>query len=136
MPKTVEDYRAISKAQQQHDLITREVFHETNAQLTKWGVQDHPMGTGPDRRLLRYTDVNLDLRTGKELEHIFRDKTEKVFKQESPFYSEVGTYWDILLEEVFEAGAEKDPVKMEEELVQVAAVAVSMIATSRRARKA
>lgn len=135
MPKTVEDYRYLA-AQIQHRLITNEVFHETDAQLTKWGVQDHPMGTGEDRRLLRHTDPNLDLRIGRELEHIFRNKTDKVFKQEAPFYTEQGTYWDVLLEEVFEAGAESDPVKMEEELVQVAAVAVSMIAASRRARGA
>lgn len=114
----------------QHHDIVHEVLFETDKQIEKWGVQDHPMGTGPEQRLLRHTDINLDLRTGSELERIFRNKTDRLFKEGT------GTYWDILLEEVFESGSEDDPEKLEVELIQVAAVAVSMIAASRRARGA
>lgn len=130
MPKTVEEYDAIVKAQAAHYIASHEMYQETNAQLTKWGVQNHPMGTGPERRVLAHTDVNLDLRTALELEHIFREKTERAARDGTI------TYWDILLEEIFEAAAASSPLELEEELVQAGAVIASMIAASRRARGA
>lgn len=122
---------AVISADAAHYAIVGDVFLETHRQLELWGVQDHLMGTGPEKRLLSRTDVNLDLRTGAELEHIFRNKVVRLFGEENG-----GTYFDVLLEEVFEAGAEDDPEKLETELIQVAAVAVSMVAASRRARGA
>lgn len=128
MAKTLEDYRYIGQVMSQHRLIGTEVLRETDAQLTKWGVQDRPIGTGPDLRVLFATDVNLDLRTGRELEHIFRSITERKSKEGTL------TYWDILLEEVFEAGGEDAAEALENELIQVAAVAISAVGSSRRAR--
>jgi hypothetical protein len=114
----------------QHERIVGEVLDETDRQLQRWNVQDHPAGNGPEQQLLQHTDINLDLRTGSELEHIFRDKCEARFKLGE------GTYFDILLEEVFEAGAASTPEEYEKEMEQVAAVAVSAIAASRRSRGA
>lgn len=130
MPKTVEEYRAISAAQTQHYLATQGMFRETNAQLVKWGVQNRPAGNDPDGRLLTLTDVNLDLRTGSELEHIFRERCETKAKEGTL------TYFDILLEEVFEAGGATTPEEFEAEMEQVGAVAASAIAASKRARGA
>lgn len=127
MPK---NYTASARAQSQHYGIAMEVFHETDVQLVKWDVQDHPMGTGPKVRVLGGTEVNLDLRYASELSRIFRQKTEDNAEDGSI------TYWDILAEEFFEAGAEDDPEALEKELIQVAAVAVSMVAASRRQRGA
>ncbi len=101
--------------------VLEEVSHERGRQLNKHGDQSHlPDGTGPDIYILRHTDVNLDLRTGSELAHIFKARCQGNFPAED-------NYCDILLEEVFEALAEDDPAALRTELVQVAAVAVQWI---------
>jgi hypothetical protein len=121
------DYKARADAQIQHEKICREVFHETDAQLTQWGVQEHE--TLPKVRPLFATSVNLDIRTGEELAAIFRSETEHRAKRVDL------DYWDVLWEEIFEATAEtSDREKLETELIQSAAVIVSMVAASRRAR--
>lgn len=101
--------------------VLEEVSHERVRQEAKWGQQNHPDGTGPLRRALTMTDINLDLRTGAELARIFRNKTERQFA------ANAGTYLDILLEEVFEATAEDDQQALRTELIQVAAVAVAWV---------
>jgi hypothetical protein len=98
-----------------------DVNAERNAQIAKWGPQHHPDGTSPDAMLLRRTDINLDLRTGKELADIMRARCDLRAKQGE------GTWLDILLEETFEALAEVDPAALRKELVQVAAVAGAWI---------
>ena len=110
----MKDYRTLALAQIQHDRICREVFQETNAQLVKWDVQDHPMGTG-----------------GKG----FRIAADEARRQTDQA-AERGavTYFDILREEYYEAAAEESGEALENELIQVAAVAVSMVAASRRSR--
>jgi hypothetical protein len=128
--KTAEEYRAIAEAQSQHQIATRGMFRETDRQLVKWGIQDWPAGNDPERRLLQHTDINLDLRTGSELEHIFRERCEAKAKEGTL------TYFDILLEEVFEAGGAGSPEEFEKEMEQVGAVAASAIAASKRARGA
>ena len=82
------------------------VHTEREAQFAQWGEQDIPMGTSPD-----FTFVANYYRT------ICQRKTAA---------GDV-TYADVLLEEVYEALAETDPLKLLDELVQVAAVAVQMI---------
>ena len=117
------------EAYTQHYAAVMEVLAETERQVEKWGVQDHPVLPGV--RPLFNTDVNLDLRFGEELAYIFRNKTEVKAKEGTL------TYWDILWEEIFEATAETiDQKKLEAELIQSAAVIVSMVAASRRARGA
>jgi hypothetical protein len=100
--------------------VLREVAGERQRQTEKWGEQNHPDGTGPDLRILRLTDVNLDLRTGAELSDIFRRKCDRNLPHED-------NWRDILLEEVFEALAEKDAAHLRAELIQVAAVAAAWV---------
>lgn len=100
--------------------VAREVIQERVRQDEKWGEQNHPDGTGPKVKVLLGTTVNLDLRTGDELAHIFRRKCGDNLPHQD-------NWRDILLEEVFEAMAESDPVKLREELIQVAAVAVAWV---------
>lgn len=97
------------------DAIAAEIAAERRRQVTRWGRQDHPSvgpaGTEPFVPVVeRWRAVN-DARMG------------------SAAHS-----WDaILLEEVFEALVESDPVRRRAELVQVAAVAVAEIEAIDRA---
>lgn len=79
-----------------------EVDAERQRQLKKWGDQHHPDGTGGSQAL--YTADR------------YRSVVDEAFKTEGP------TWRDVLLEEVYEALAEKDPQALRTELVQCAAV--------------
>lgn len=83
-----------------------DIKNERDAQDKKWGQQNHEMGTGSH----------------------FKTHSE-VYKKtcDDAFRGKKGTWTDILLEEVYEALAEKDPMALRMELVQVAAVTVAMI---------
>lgn len=87
--------------------IQEEVQAECERQLSKWGVQNHKNGTG----LAIYRDY------------------EKVYKRVCEKNKSLGIErWDsILLEEIFEALAEIDPVKLRAELIQAAAVIFTWI---------
>lgn len=108
-----ETARAIVE-QQNHDILG-EVFEETSRQLDLWGIQNHP--TGSHRTFKREADYA-------------RQNCEDAFKAGE------GTWKHIAEEEYWEAWAEEDPLKFEAEMRQLAAVAVSAIASSRRARGA
>jgi len=99
--------------------VLADIDDERDYQDSKWGEQNWPDGTGDLRRILYMTDSNLDLRSGRELADIFRAKCK------NRHAAGALTWRDILLEEVFEAMAEEDPVKLRAELIQVAAVATS-----------
>jgi hypothetical protein len=89
------------------DRVLQEVLAERIAQDAKWGEQNHPDGTGNKSQ---------------------QDRAEFARRWcESAFASGYGTWADILTEEVAEAEAERDPVKLRAELVQVAAVATAWI---------
>lgn len=99
--------------------VLEEVQSEQDRQEDKWGEQNHANGTGPDHFFL-----------GKGLSApatnaYLRERATEITDD----HAKNGrlTYADILLEEVFEAVAEKDPEKLREELIQVAAVSVSWI---------
>lgn len=94
--------------------VMREVIQERVRQDAKWGEQNHPDGTGSEFHV---------------------DQAENARRTCDLFFKKgLGTWAHILREEVFEAFAESDPVKLREELVQVAAVAVAWIeAIDRRA---
>jgi len=100
-----------------------EVLRECSAQLEQWGEQNHPMldpillkrpgGCGPARMANEY-EVPTETRARGLLERA-AEKSEL-------------TYMHILLEEVCEAIACLDDEKaMRGELIQVAAVAISMV---------
>jgi hypothetical protein len=111
------------------DGVYDQISAEMRRQYEKWGQQNHPYGTGPEKRLLARTDVNLDLRTGRELANIFRDKCK------SNIYPHQDNWKDILLEEVFEALAEDHEPALRGELVQVAAVVVQWLKAIDRRRE-
>lgn len=89
------------------DRVLQQVLVERIAQDTKWGEQNHPDGTGYDG-----SDRHADF---------WRQRCQDAFADGD------GTWGHVLLEEVFEAIAEKDPAKLRAELVQVAAVAVAWV---------
>lgn len=96
--------------------VIQEVIYERWMQVQKWGVQNHPDGT--DARLFH--------------------READSYRTMCDTKAELGclTWSDILLEEVYEALAEEDPLRLEAELVQVAAVCTAWIEASRRRRAA
>lgn len=105
--------------------VERQIREERVAQDVKWGEQNHPDYDPHDIpevvrneyafRAERWKDINaVRAEYGCEVAH--RDPSAEC------------TAWDgILLEEVYEALAEKDPAKRRSELIQVAAVAQAWI---------
>ncbi len=87
------------------EVVLEEVADERIRQVEKWGVQTRPDGTGGD--------------IYKQAAEVSKAHTDAAAADGSL------TWVDILMEEVFEALAEDDPVRLREELIQVAAVAVS-----------
>lgn len=85
--------------------VLSEVEDEMAAQETKWGEQNHPDGTGDDG-------------------YVHACATAKLTCQIAAAAGGL-TWVDILTEEVMEAFAETDPERIREELIQVAAVAVT-----------
>lgn len=94
--------------------VLDDIATERRAQHEQWGDQVLPMGTGPG-----YADYACH------------------YREVVTFRAEDGTltYRDILLEEIFEALAEEDPMKLKDELIQVAAVAVKMVELINRGLK-
>jgi hypothetical protein len=88
--------------------ILAEVQDERARQDNRWGEQNHPDGTGSLTQVIE------------------ADKAREGCK--AAFGRGDGTWMHVLIEEVFEAFAEEDAVKLRAELVQVAAVAAAWIA--------
>ncbi|MFE5159110.1 hypothetical protein ACFRNT_11360 [Streptomyces sp. NPDC056697] len=90
--------------------VLRDIAREREAQDALFGQQDLPNGTGPefDGDATDYADA-------------YRAECDKAFAMGA------GTYRHIFMEEVFEALAESDPVKLRAELVQAVAVGVKWI---------
>ena len=89
------------------ELVLRAVSRERGDQDAKWGKQSHPDGTGG-----KYAQE------GAETAKAVTDRAAK---------DGTLTWNHILTEEVLEALAETDPVKLRKELIQVAAVAVAWV---------
>lgn len=92
-----------------------EVGVERERQFAKWGPQHHPDGSGACWPFLM---------TG--LSYGTLADTARIVCDDNAEHGE-GTWADILLEELFEALAEEDTVKLRKELVQVAAVAAAWV---------
>lgn len=90
-----------------NEAILTEIRNERDAQDKKWGEQNHPDGTG----------------------HTFFRREADIARGECNARAADGrlTWADILLEEVYEALAERDPARLREELKQTAAVCVNWI---------
>lgn len=87
--------------------ILAEILAERARQDAKWGEQNHPDGTGGLGRA--------------------HDALEARSECQRQFAEGVGSWLDILDEEVAETFAEDDPARLRAELIQVAAVAVAWI---------
>lgn len=89
--------------------IANEIIREVVRQDVLWGEQNHEDGTGEPE----YADM------AQHYKDVFAYRKSKGFPV---------NWFDILAEELYEAGAESDPARLREELVQIAAVATSWIA--------
>lgn len=89
------------------DRALYEIKQEARRQVSLWGVQHHPLG---------FSDGY------KRLADIAREACDTAGKNGTL------TWAHILDEEFFESLAEPDPVKARVELIQVAAVALSIVA--------
>jgi hypothetical protein len=86
------------------DAVLAAVAAERRRQDARWGEQNHPDGAGPAYAA---------------------EATRRRDECEQAAASGTLTWRHILLEEVAEAGAEQEPKRLREELIQVAAVAVA-----------
>lgn len=106
--------------QSTYDVLTQ-VHYERTLQDEKWGEQNHPFLPPNGTDWLLRSDYLWNAE-GWKVRNEYRQASGQLA-------------WEgILLEEVFEALSEEDPVKREQELIQVAAVAVAIVESSRRAR--
>jgi len=108
-------------------VIAQEVLAERARQDAKWGEQNHPDGTGPDTQPLGdivFREAYRDAHTGS-LTTIKASTLASAATEVTDVAAAHGnvTWTDILFEEFTEAVAEKDPIKLRAELIQVAAVA-------------
>lgn len=94
--------------------VCYDLIDERVRQDEKWGEQNHPDGTGPERRIWAPSGPS-----NAAIAKAARDRCDHDFRQGE------GTWEHILTEEYAEALAESDPAKLREELIQVAAVAVA-----------
>lgn len=87
-----------------YEIITNDLLAEVIKSVDKWGVQNHPDGTSgfPHAR--------------------HRANEYRALTQRHATAGHV-TWWDVLLEEVYEAGAETEYAPLRAELLQVANVA-------------
>ncbi|MFF7561935.1 hypothetical protein ACFZB4_18430 [Streptomyces pseudovenezuelae] len=83
------------------------VDEERQRQLARWGDQRHPILRGPNNQHLF-----------EQLAQAMRDTNDD---------DEQRCWMTILLEEAYEAGAERDLAKLRVELVQLAAVCQAMV---------
>lgn len=100
---------------------------EMGRQDDKWGANRVlPYGTGSDIAPLRsvydFAEAALGIATAEELADASKESNADLAKR----FGKIA-WMDILLEEVFEAGAESNPDRLREELVQVAAVALNWV---------
>lgn len=94
------------------------VVNERARQNAKWGEQNYPNGTGPDKLPMPYGSGSWSASVAAERLTLLTNCAAQVGRC---------TWLHILREEVFEAFAEADQTKLRAELIQVAAVAVQWV---------
>lgn len=107
--------------------VINDVLAERDKQDAKWGEQNHPNGTGPNKLPMPYNSGSWNAAFAAE---------QLTLCTNSAAQSGYVTWLHILREEVFEAFAEEDPAKLRAELIQVAAVAVQWAEAIDRAEEA
>lgn len=118
--------------------VLEKVFNHRIEQVERYGHNDDkPDGTGPGVRWIPglrtgpQPGIGLPTpeNTAKEIEAIFRSAYEKNG-------GDGGVTWmELIREEVAESFAESDPDRLEEELIQVAALCVSWVETIQKRRE-
>jgi len=103
-----------------------EVADERSRQSAKWGQQNHPNGTGPAKLPMPYGSGSWSAGVAAERLKLITECAAQVGQC---------TWLHILREEVFEAFAESDAVRLRAELIQVAAVAVQWVEAIDRAKQ-
>ncbi|MEW9874019.1 hypothetical protein [Arthrobacter sp. HS15c] len=98
--------------------VIAEVAAERERQKIKWGEQEHPNGTGPHKLPMPYGSGSWSATVAAERLTLLTNCAAQIGQC---------TWLHILREEVFEAFAEEDPVKLRAELIQVAAVATQWV---------
>lgn len=113
----------------QDEQILREIAAERRRQDDKWGEQNHQDGTG-GAWTMSVTPFNWRVDSGAQIAELAKRHCERRARAGDL------TFLDIALEEMAEAFAETDPVKLRAELLQIAAVVVNWIgAIDRRTYK-
>jgi hypothetical protein len=100
--------------------ILKEVLKERERQDKKWGEQNH---------LLLHPETSFTKEEYKKISELYKERCDE--RAEKGIVS----WYDILMEEIYEVFAEEDAEKQQEELMQVAAVAVSIVECLRRNNK-
>ncbi|GGR70907.1 MULTISPECIES: hypothetical protein [Streptomyces] len=88
--------------------FAEEVDAERQRQLAKWGDQRHPILRGPSNQ------------------HLFEQLAQAM--RETNTDPDQICWMTILLEEAYEAGAERDMAKLRAEVIQIAAVCQAIVA--------
>lgn len=96
----------------QTETILKEVGKERERQDKKWGEQNHP---------LMHPETAFTKEEYKKTADLHKERCDDRAK------AGIVSWYDILMEEVYEVFAEEDIEKQKEELVQVAAVAVLIV---------
>lgn len=107
--------------------VLLEVWEERARQFARYGTNNGLRdGTGPDVRWLDGVGLNLDWATADELQERIREEYER-------FERRAGNpdWLRLVREEVAEAFAESDEKRLQEELIQVAALCVSWVESIR-----
>lgn len=103
--------------------ILGEIHRERERQISRYGLnEDITDGTGPEVLWLGHTHAYLSALPAHKIEQAFRREYDR---HETP------TWMHLVREEVAEAFMEADPVRLEEELIQVAALCVSWVESLR-----
>mgnify|MGYP001809808410 CR=1 FL=1 len=122
--KKMRSRRGRPKTVKPRKVVLGDVVAERDRQDAKWGQQNHPDGTGRAHRPL---DAIASQSSYFHATNRFGDADDLAAAAKRATDVAAGdgrvTWADILLEEVFEALAESDPVELRAELIQVAAVA-------------
>lgn len=103
------------------------VFEERKRQVARYGQNDDlEDGTGPDETWLGLELDPGETLTATDIEYRLREDYEAhEARHDKP------TWMHLVREEIAEAFAESDPTRLEEELVQVAALCVSWVESIR-----
>lgn len=103
-----------------------DIREERERQDAKWGQQNHADGTGPETFPLQCGGRNgIEEYEAYSLEVAFKQQCDDRFSRTRA--DRPGTWTDILLEEVFEVLATRDPADLRTELIQLAAVAAAWV---------